>query len=324
MVIKHIVLSGGGYLGLYELGVLQYLNDNKFFNHENLKSIYGTSIGSLISTIICLNITWKDIIQYFEERPWYKLIQITSDMIINIIQQKGLFDEDIIKNILMPFFKSKNLQENITLLEFYEYTNIELYVYAVDINKYTSVELSYKSFPNLPVIKAIYMSCCIPYVCKPVWYNNTYYNDGGLLNNYPIKNCIARITNHNLKLNTTNTQVNSIKKDDIIENENIYQDKHDITSTLLTDEILGIKFDTIQAKRCLDENSNIFEYGYYLTKKIIKTRRNTSYPHIKNEIVISCTEQNIHDGYNVLHNAEKRKEYIAYGKDCAKIFLSSL
>ncbi len=348
MVIKHIVLSGGGYLGLYELGVLQYLHDKNFYTHKNLKSIYGTSIGSLISAIICLNVPWEDIIQYFEKRPWHKLMQITPTMVINVIHNKGLFDENIIKNILLPFLKSNNLQENITLLEFYNKTHIELYIYTIDVNNYTSIELSYKSFPDLSLIHAIYMSCCIPYIFQPFWLNNNYYIDGGLINNYPIVNCLNRIkdtTNVEMDMNIPNDicvsknidmNANVVLDTSYNANTNIVVDNSSnttiINSTLLTDEILGdeilgIRFDTIQSTDGLKNNTNIFEYGYFLTKKIINSfskNCRTNYPHIKHEIVISCIEQNMNDVQDVLNSTDKRKEFITYGNTCAKIFLSSL
>ena len=42
----------------------------------------------------------------------------------------------------------------------------------------------------MEVIRALSMSIAIPFIFKPVLYNNTYYCDGGLKNNFPIINCI--------------------------------------------------------------------------------------------------------------------------------------
>ena len=43
-MIKNIVLSGGAYLGLLELGVLQYLNENLYYDISEIEKIYGTFI----------------------------------------------------------------------------------------------------------------------------------------------------------------------------------------------------------------------------------------------------------------------------------------
>ena len=48
MTIKHIVMCGGGYNGIYTMGVLDYLFEQNFFDIKNIKTIYGTSVGGLL------------------------------------------------------------------------------------------------------------------------------------------------------------------------------------------------------------------------------------------------------------------------------------
>ena len=48
-MIKHIVINGGGPSGLLSYGALKYLFENDFVNIENIKSIYGTSIGEYLA-----------------------------------------------------------------------------------------------------------------------------------------------------------------------------------------------------------------------------------------------------------------------------------
>jgi predicted acylesterase/phospholipase RssA len=52
MTIKHLVISGGGPLGLRYLGALEKLEQEEFWKLENIESIYGTSIGSIIGAFI--------------------------------------------------------------------------------------------------------------------------------------------------------------------------------------------------------------------------------------------------------------------------------
>ena len=51
-IIKHIVLSGGGVSGFSEYGVLRESHNSGFWNINNIKSIYGTSSGSIVSIFI--------------------------------------------------------------------------------------------------------------------------------------------------------------------------------------------------------------------------------------------------------------------------------
>ena len=82
MTIKHIVLSGGGYNGLYMLGCINKLLEKEFIDISNVKTIYGTSFGALCGFMLCLKMDWKDIIEYFIERPWEKDIDIKLDLLI--------------------------------------------------------------------------------------------------------------------------------------------------------------------------------------------------------------------------------------------------
>ena len=283
MVIKHIVLSGGAYLGFYQLGAIQYLAKKGFYNYNDLQSIYGTSVGSLIGTIICLQKDWDTLNDYFVKRPWHKMIHITPNMIFDVIPKKGLLGKDFIDKIMIPLIESANLDADLTLQDLYEFSKVDLYIYTIDINTFKLVELSHTSYPDLPLVTALYMSCCLPYVFQPFWYNDTYYIDGGLLNSYPILNCIE-------------------------ENENL-------------DEILSCHFNSSPCIEKVTETTNIFEYGYFLYRKLIKKARHKEIPSLKNEIVIPCIEVNIKDGTKVLYESTIRQEYIDIGKECARLFL---
>ena len=54
MVIKHLVFSGGGPIGLISYGAAKQLNKKKFWEIENIETIYGTSVGAYMGTLISL------------------------------------------------------------------------------------------------------------------------------------------------------------------------------------------------------------------------------------------------------------------------------
>ena len=58
MTINHIVIAGGAYNGIYIIGVFKKLIENKFFNIKQIKTIYATSVGGLIGTLLCLQEDW--------------------------------------------------------------------------------------------------------------------------------------------------------------------------------------------------------------------------------------------------------------------------
>lgn len=294
MVIKHIILSGGAYKGLYELGALKYLSQQGFYNINNIKSIHGTSVGGLIGVLLCLKMDWDILDNYIINRPWYKIANISPMMMFDVLSKKGLLGTEFFKSALEPVLKSQHMETSITLSELYEQTQIELNLYTIELNSFKLINLTHNTHPDLELVKAIHMTCCLPYIFQPVWYNNSYYIDGGLINNYPIENCL---------------NVDTIEKN----------------------EILGVKFNTTDSdiKGILKEDTNIFEYGYFLYKKMVKTHniKGDIYHTHKNslyELIIPCKELDVNEGYETIMSNEMRSKYIENGENFAKVFYKYL
>ena len=83
MPIKHLVIAGGGPIGLQFLGVLEHLNEQDFWKIEDIESIYATSIGTLIGAILCLKYDWPTINTYIIERPWHDVFKLNGKQILN-------------------------------------------------------------------------------------------------------------------------------------------------------------------------------------------------------------------------------------------------
>ena len=80
-VIKHLILSGGSYKGLYSLGTLKKLEKEGFYKRDNIESIFSTSIGSIIGTLLALKLEWNIILDYIIKRPWENIFQFTPEMV---------------------------------------------------------------------------------------------------------------------------------------------------------------------------------------------------------------------------------------------------
>jgi predicted patatin/cPLA2 family phospholipase len=318
--IDRLVLSGGAYYGFYELGVLKYLLEKKYIIKQNIKKIYGTSVGSFIGVLFSLQMDFDKVCDYFIERPWHKTLAITPSMLLEIISKKGLFDNKIFYMALEPLFKTCSLSLDITMKEFYEETQIDLYMYSVHLNNYKVVEFSHYTHPDLKLIDAIYMSCALPYLFHPFWYEDSYYVDGGLINNYPLYECLST--------NTTNTANAAGEDQGEIQPPDIQQDVN------MNMNILGIKFIVKDSNYTIEQGSNLFEYGYFLYNKMVENIRNnkniTKIPQpqlqpqplkIKNEVIIPSGTLDLNEGYTIIHNKTKRAEYVSMGENYAKLFI---
>lgn len=190
MTIKHLIISGGGPLGISFLGALQTLHMENYWNINNIESIYGTSIGSILGAMICLKYDWETLNNYIINRPWHDVIKVTPKQLFESYYNKGLFDKKIIEIVFNPLFSALDLSLTITLQEFFEYSKIDLHIFAFEINSFKTAEFSHTTHPNLFLLDVLYMSSSLPGLFIPTIMNNCCYIDGGVMCNYPINECL--------------------------------------------------------------------------------------------------------------------------------------
>ena len=215
--IKHIVISGGGIIFLPFYGVLREAQKRNIWNYDELQSIYGTSAGSLLGTIALLNLKWEDIDEYIIQRPWAKVFSIQLQELFTVGKNCGLKNIELIKSILSPLFGAKNISMDITMKEFYELNHIDFHIFITKLDNFTSIDINHKDYPDWKLVEAVYCSCCVPIIFCPFVKDNTYYIDGGLLNNFPLLNCINENQCNNEEILSLDINVPSTKKENILD-----------------------------------------------------------------------------------------------------------
>lgn len=188
MIIKNLVLSGGGVGGLNMYGAIKNMIDKQYLHFNNIEKIYCVSIGAIIGVIFSLGIENDTIYDYLLKKPWHKFINIKAINIINLCSQKGIFDKSFINIIIKPLLQSKGISENVTLKELYDITNIEINMFTIDINsnKPEKIKLSYITYPDLELCTALAMTSCVPIVFAPIYYEDKCLVDGGIIDNFPL------------------------------------------------------------------------------------------------------------------------------------------
>jgi patatin-like phospholipase/acyl hydrolase len=293
MTIKHLVISGGGPLGLRYLGALRELEENNYWNINNIESIYGTSIGSVIAAFICLKYDWETLIKYIIERPWNDAFKLNIKQIFDSYKNKGLFDVKIMETIFKPLLRGKNLELNITLKEFYEFSKIKLHIFTFELNNFETIELSHETHPDMELLKALTMSSALPGIFMPIIEDKKCYIDGGVMCNYPINQCLKNVE--------------------------------------LKSEILGIiscyngdNFNNIE----VNETSSLLEYVISLTINSMNFIRDTvKIEHIENTLKCNYSEENplsLEVIQESVKNMEFRKNWIEFGKNDALEFLRNI
>lgn len=290
MGIKHLVLSGGAYKGIYGISILRELFESGFLINDELENIYAASIGTVIGVLICLKNDFKDIEDYFVNRPWGKVKDklLAKSSLTDIYSKKGFLNKSIFELFINSFIKINNLKKDITLKELYEYSKITLHIHSVKLNEYKLVKINHMTHPELKVIDAIYMSSSIPIVFQPHFYEGSYYIDSGFLNSYPVNICLD--DNHNM------------------------------------DEIFGITYEPGDNKMVITEDDSVFSFVNCIFRNMIDNN-DVSKKYIdklKYEIVVILDDINRHDAINMMVRKEKREESVSEGKTYAREFLERI
>ena len=185
--IKILILSGGGSRGMTYYGVLKALDELNIL--KNIHTFATTSVGSFFACMYLIGYNTDELVDFmylFDVKKLSRLESFENIPFFDIIKNYGLDDGENIHIIFNNLLKAKGLKENITLLELYNITKKKFIATTVCINSKEVVYISHENFPELRISDAIRMSSCFPFYYKPVIYNNQYYVDGGLINNYPI------------------------------------------------------------------------------------------------------------------------------------------
>lgn len=283
-IIKHIVCSGGGLAGFAFYGAIKESHKQGLWQIENIQTIYGTSVGTIIAVMLALKYDWETIDDYLIKRPWQNVFTFNLYSILDTINKRGMFGIEIIQDIFLPLFNGKDIRMDITLLEFYKLTNIEIHMCATDINSFQLIDISHKTHSDWSIIEAIYSSCAVPVLFTPLFKNNESYCDGGLLANYPLEQSIKNGANPT--------------------------------------EILGIQYKGSSADECnkrVAPETSLLDYVISIINRLIGLVLDKQDAHvIALEYCIWCPSLSIYDLINTTSESEIRIRLIQQGVDVVR------
>ena len=287
MTIKHLVISGGGPIMLQILSAIQELERKEYLNMKNIESIYGTSAGAIVAVMISLKFDWDTINDYIIKRPWHDVFPIKVQNIFDAYTKKGIFDIKNVEKCFKPLFDAKDIPLDISMKDFFNLTNVDIHMSSFELNEYKVKDISHESFPNLPILTAIQMTCALPVLVTPVFIDDKCFIDGGVACNYPLCFCVD--------------------------------------SGKLANEILGFKNSYENENNSkIGENSTLLDYLlFFLFKALNFIHDNNIQPTIKNEIIFDTSYISFDILKNALTKIEVRRELFEKGKQSVNTFLEN-
>ena len=268
--LKHLVLSGGGLLGISYIGLFKYFEEKNYI--KTIESITGSSAGAIFGALLALGYTSNELNLIVKQMVFKDYLQINVDSILNFTTQKGFESGNKLNLFIKKCIYNKTNNENLTFIQLYEKYNINLQIGVTNLTQHKFELLNKDSYPDLPIHKAISASIAIPFILEPIIINNDIYCDGGILDNLPIDSVIDMDL-----INNTNTINNNSITEPISEpittpkpntkheliNEDI-QTKKDNTKEETKSEKETKSEESIKENQNKEEKESLSVIGFYL------------------------------------------------------------
>ena len=177
-----LVLSGGSINSISIIGGLQYVKDNNMM--ENINTYIGTSAGAIICYLLIIGYTPVEIVVYlcinhhlFEKLKCFD--------ILNAVRGDGATTFMYISDQLEKMTIDK-IGRLLTLKDIETIFNKKLICVTYNITKASVEYLSSETNPELPCLIALRMSANLPLIFEHFKYENSFYIDGGIVNNFAV------------------------------------------------------------------------------------------------------------------------------------------
>lgn len=185
----NLVLEGGGVLGVAYCGALRSLHEKGIL--KNISNFAASSVGSIIAGALACGATFNFLEFELNNLNFSDLLDCSTSKIKNaydLYYYYGICEGQKLIDWYGAILYKLTGNSEITLKEVHERFGGRLVVTGTVIGKHRrTVLFDYKSYPDMKLKIAIRISSSLPIIFKPYLFENEYYVDGGLLENYPIK-----------------------------------------------------------------------------------------------------------------------------------------
>ena len=184
-----LVLGSGGARGLAHIGVLKVLERENIFP----AIIVGSSMGAFIGGVYAAGVS----IEKIEQIACKTSMKFTARMLTPGLPTSGMVDLNRVRNFL------KELGANVNI----ENLNVCFAAIATDFTIGEEVILNSGS-----LVDAITASIAMPVLFKPVYYQNKFLVDGGIINPLPVNTAYNMGATTIIAVNVAHSPVNSFQK----------------------------------------------------------------------------------------------------------------
>ncbi|CAH6420316.1 Patatin phospholipase [uncultured virus] len=179
----NLALSGGSVKGISHVGALKVLEERGLLDLKQLKSIAGTSAGSLLGMLIVLGFSLDEIWQFLYELDITRLMDPNP---LLFLQRCGVESGQILHNFFEKILTQSTNIKHINFRQLYELTSIHYTVVGSCLTTKEAVYYDHINTPNFKVSMAVRISISMPGFFTPVSIGDRKYIDGAILDDYPM------------------------------------------------------------------------------------------------------------------------------------------
>ena len=177
MVIKNLVLSGGGIKGIAHCGAMGALD------LTNVHDVLGVSIGALIGMMFCVGYTPKEMYNVILETDFSSLFE---PRLLELVETYGMDSGKLLMKWVNKLLLNKGF-ENPTFETLYKKTGKNLRILTTNITTAKYEIFDKDSSPDAKVMDTLRMSISIPLLFGYKKYKGNVYADGAITNTCPIQ-----------------------------------------------------------------------------------------------------------------------------------------
>lgn len=183
--LKEVVLSGGGTNTLAILGSLHVLYEKKKLQ----KAIrwVGSSAGALLCLTAVLGYSPESIFRLLMHIDYEKLNDANCDSMLSFYDTMGVLDGTRFVQLVERIVVKKGFHSNITFCELAARTGKELVVAGYNLTRGRTEVFDACHTPHMSVLLACRISISVPFLFRPVQFNESLYIDGCTVEHVPVR-----------------------------------------------------------------------------------------------------------------------------------------
>ena len=180
---RELVIGGGGMNGIMMLGAAQCLYDRGLLG--SVRRFVGTSVGAVLCTLLVLGYRSDVIMGVLRGVPFQSFDEVDGNSLLAFFDTFGMMTARRVMDVVQAFLRVRGVRPGVTFDELGALTRCDLVITGYNVSRGRTEAFSRDTHAGMPVMKALEISCGVPFIFRPILHDGDLYVDGGLVDIIP-------------------------------------------------------------------------------------------------------------------------------------------